>query len=160
MNPKVARKLGEVFAFAQVGVETLEKGRTALYELLGGTEFDRLLIESTGHMEQLQRIAGEMNVTDAVTEKAAATGDKLRRMRDLYVQDKWDDATELLEWGGFFEGAAIVHWSLVQGAAQSMAHRGLEQLSVDALTYHQEFLQNITDALNNVGQTIAIQLSA
>jgi len=67
------------------------------------------------HGDEVMRLATEGGVIDTTLAKATATEEKLKKMRDLYVADQWDNATELMEWSGFFEGAAIVHWALMRG---------------------------------------------
>jgi hypothetical protein len=54
-----------------------------------------------------------------VVTKANGTGTKLMKMRDIYIADQWRKPSEIAEWLGFFEGAAYVHWNLVDGAGES-----------------------------------------
>ena len=105
MNEFTAKKLGEVLAFATVGIETWEKGREAI-ESVFGEDTDRLIDASKKHRDTLGNIAESENVQDIVSKKLEGTGTKLRSMRDLYVGEEWHNPTELLEWSGFFEGAA------------------------------------------------------
>ncbi len=73
-------------------------------------------------------------------------------MRDLYVGDEWDNATELLEWSGFFEGAFIVHLALVRGSGESLDHENLITLTNEAIAYHYEVLEMVESELALVGQ--------
>lgn len=113
MNEFIAKKLGEVLAFAVVGKETFEKGKDAFVSVLGKEVFDEMIVETTKRIAAIEALAMENNAEEIVNTKLAGTGRKLREMRDLYVADQWDNPTELLEWSGFFEGAAVVHWALV-----------------------------------------------
>ena len=84
--------------------------------------------------------------------KASKTEEKLRSMRDLYVADQWDNATELMEWSGFFEGAAVVHWALVRGAAEGMNNEGLLTLAEECINWHYELIELAESELGATGQ--------
>src|SRR5690606_25418419 len=103
-----AKKLGEVLAFGFVLEDTIEKGEGALKEALGD-ELDSLIKGNKKHIESVKQIAEEKSVGEETLSKAEKTSEKLKAMRDLYVGDEWDNPVELMEWGGFFHGAAIVH---------------------------------------------------
>lgn len=141
MNEFAAKKLGEVLAFTSVGTDTIERGRTALVEALGAVRIAELQEKNHMHGESVLRIATDAGVADTTLAKAQKTGDKLKAMRDMYVGDQWDNATELLEWSGFFEGAAIVHWGLVKGVAEALNNEDLLLLSQEAITWHYELLE-------------------
>ena len=151
LNEFAAKKLGEVAAFARMGNETLKKGRPAFANIMSEDEIK--LIEETNdrHERAVYVIAGEYDVTAIVDTKAEATVEKLRAIRDLYVKDQWDNATELAEWSGFFEGAAIVHWSLVEGAGEGSSHQDLAKLAFEAKIHHEERLKKFENFLRNIG---------
>ena len=73
-------------------------------------------------------------------------------MRDMYVGDQWDNTTELLEWSGFFEGAAVVHWALVRGAAEGMNDETLMTLAEEGKNYRYELLELAENELEAKGQ--------
>lgn len=150
MNEFSAKKLGEVLAFADVGLETFDKGREAFEKTLG-ENFAHMREEIISHKDLLHSIADECHVLDIVMKKLESTGEKLRKMRDLYVGDEWDNPTELMEWSGFFEGAAIAHWQLVRGVSESTSHATLSSLSDRALKFHEDFFAIAKDALREVG---------
>lgn len=141
MNEFVAKKLGEVLAFTSVGTDTIERGRAALVEALGADKVQEMEEKNRLHGETVMKVATEAGVIDTTLAKAAKTEDKLKAMRDLYVGDQWDNATELLEWSGFFEGAAIVHWNLVKGCAQALDNENLLLLCQEGVTWHYELLE-------------------
>ena len=151
MNEFTAKKLGEVLAFAVVGIETFEKGKIALVSVLGEDEVTKLISQSSKHRDVILKIAGVGNVLDIVNKKLEGTGMKLRAMRDLYVGDQWDNPTELLEWSGFFEGAAVVHWSLVKGAGERTNNQEIKNLAEEAVALHKEILDMAITQLHNVG---------
>jgi hypothetical protein len=156
MNEFVAKKLGEVLAFAVVGKETFEKGKESFVKVLGAEVMDEMIAETTNRVERIQSIVAENHAEEIVNKKLEGTGKKLREMRDLYVADQWDNPTELLEWSGFFEGAAIVHWALVEGAAEALNHHSLKDLSKQGKEFHEMVLKNVEGLLNGVGQKRAI----
>jgi len=152
MNEFVAKKLGEVLAFNQVGTDTFEKGRDALVTALGEERYADIQDKNRLHAESIIGIATEAAMIDTTLAKAKATGEKLKAMRDLYVGDQWDNATELMEWSGFFEGAAVVHWALVRGAAEGMNDETLLELSNEGVNWHYELLEIAESELGTTGQ--------
>lgn len=131
-----ARKLGEVLAFARVGADTIERGRAALEETFGAEGVDALLAANLEHAEAIEGMAADAGMAEATLAKSEGTTAKLKQMRDLYVGDQWDNPVELMEWNGFFVGAAIVHWALVKGAAEGMGSDAMKALADQALGFH------------------------
>jgi hypothetical protein len=152
MNEFTAKKLGEVLAFAEVGMETFDKGRDAFVSVLGEEAVQSFVEESQIHADTIRSIAEKEGVSEIVMKKLDGTGSKLRAMRDLYVGDQWDNATELLEWSGFFEGAATVHWALVKGAAEAKADTDLITLAEAGRNRHHMILEKATELLYEVGK--------
>ena len=110
-------------------------------------------------MEQqgnIQDIATQNNILEQVQEKSLRTEDKIRKMQNLYLQDKWDDESELLEWMGFFEGAALVHWKLVEGLSQKAEDSYLSRIVNKGLTMHQALLFKISEAIRKLGNHQAV----
>ena len=157
MNEFVAKKLGEVLAFNQVGTDTFEKGKNALVAAIGEERFADVQDKNRIHAEAIIKIATDAGMIDTTTEKSAKTGEKLKAMRDLYVGDQWDNATELMEWSGFFEGAAVVHWALVRGAAEGMNNETLLELANEGVNWHYELLELAESELGTTGQNRAAQ---
>lgn len=153
MNEFTAKKLGEVLAFAEVGMETFERGRAAFVSVLGEEMVTSLMEESQIHADSIKKIAEDAGMTEVVMKKLDGTGAKLRAMRDLYVGDQWDNATELLEWSGFFEGAATVHWALVKGAGEATSNSDLMTLAEAGAERHHSILEKATALLHEVGKT-------
>jgi hypothetical protein len=73
-------------------------------------------------------------------------------MRDLYVGDQWQNPTELLEWSGFFEGAAIVHASLLSGLAAEEGHEELKSFAKEFLSFHKQIFEDVDDHLFTIGR--------
>ncbi len=156
MNEFVAKKLGEVLAFTRVGSDTLEKGHTALVEALGPDRVLDMEEKNRIHGEEIIRVATDAGMIDTTLAKATKTEDKLKQMRDLYVGDQWDNATELMEWSGFFEGAAVVHWALVRGAAEGMNNEGLMTLAEEGVNWHYELIELAEGELHLTGGDRAV----
>lgn len=158
MNEFIAKKLGEVLAFAEVGKETFERGRVAMEAGFGVERVAQILKDNTAHADTIRKIGREVGMSEIIEKKLQGTGDKLRAMRDLYVGDQWDNPTELMEWSGFFEGAAIVHWALVLGASEtlitlqkSLAHDDLLLLATAGSEFHHGIFHEATNYLHSVG---------
>lgn len=152
INEFVAKKMGEVLAFADVGNETIEKGKAALILALGEDEVMNLLDKNRIHADEIKKIAQDEGVMDIVLTKLESTGKKLRLMRDVYIAEKWDNATELLEWSSFFHGAGAAHWALVRGAAETLDGETLIELAEEAQNFHHEMLDTACSELEEVGQ--------
>jgi hypothetical protein len=152
MNEFTAKKLGEVLAFCRVGVETLERGGAALASVSTEEKVQEWALELKDQAQQIESLTQEKEIT---LQKAEATGKKLVAMRDMYVGDEWDNPAELLEWSGFFEGAAIVHWALVQGAADALDNSSLADLAEDARSFHEDMLIGVSESLENIGNSKA-----
>ncbi len=152
MNEFVAKKLGEVLAFTQVGTDTYEKGKSALTAALGAERCMDIEEKNRIHGEALMKVATDAGMIDVTLAKAAKTNEKLKQMRELYVGDQWDNATELMEWSGFFEGAAIVHWALVRGCAEGMNDETLLELANEGVNWHYELLEMAEGELATTGQ--------
>lgn len=155
-NEFVAKKLGEVLAFAKIGEEVFERGRRALEEVFTEKGINEMLHSVSEHRVAIENLAQDMGTTDITIPKSEKTADKLREMLRLYVGEKWDNPTELLEWHGFFEGAAIIHWKLVQGAAEALDHVRLKELAKTGLEFHENFLSEVSKQIKNVGAKKAL----
>lgn len=152
MNEFVAKKLGEVLAFANIGLDTATKAEQALKTAFGEDLFDKLVTSNQSHFEQINKIASDAQVAEIVNKKLEGTGTKLKAMRDLYIGTEWDNPTELLEWSGFFEGAGIVHWQLVLGAGKAINSPNIITLAQEALTLHRELFSTAETKLKEVGE--------
>ncbi|MCU0660067.1 MAG: hypothetical protein MUD00_00400 [Candidatus Pacebacteria bacterium] len=155
LNEFTAKKLGEVIAFSRVGKETFERGRSAMTRVFGSDETERLIEENNTLAERITIIAEESGVNDTVQSKATATSEKLRAMRDLYVGDQWDNETELMEWSGFFEGAAIVHFALVLGASEKVDNAAIRHIAQDGIALHRKILTHAETMLRENGKVRA-----
>lgn len=155
MNEFTAKKLGEVLAFTDVANNTIEQGKNALVQVLGEERVLDMVEKNRIHGEEIIRIATDNGVIDTTLAKAKKTTEKLIAMRDLYVADQWDNATELMEWSGFFEGAAVVHWALIRGCAETLNDEAFITLATEGVTYHYELLELAESELGSVGQNKA-----
>lgn len=155
MNEFSAKKLGEVLAFGLVLEDTIERSGPALKEALGD-ELSTLSENNKKHIESVRQIAKEKNVEEITLAKAEKTKSKLIQMRDLYIGDDWDNPVELMEWGGFFHGAAIVHWQLVLGVAETLNDSVLKKLADDASEQHEDILEIAGKILKESGKKRAI----
>jgi hypothetical protein len=151
MNQFSAKKLGEVLAFARGGLYILKNGQAALEKIFGAAFIQASTKMTMDQQKQIGEFAEHNQVLDAVNTKADRTEEKLKQMQDLYLQDKWDDESELLEWMGFFEGAALVHWKLVEGVAQYTDDSALPKLARAGLMMHQDLLFKIAEAIRKIG---------
>jgi hypothetical protein len=151
MNEFTAKKLGEVLAFAVVGKEIFEKGKDALTEVLTAEGVRNDTDRAQLHADAITGLAEEKGVSEITLPKSEKTAEKLRSMLDLYVGDQWDNPAELLEWLGFFEGAALIHWKLVEGAASALGDSKLKELASTGVNFHQNLLTQVSTSIRDLG---------
>lgn len=152
MNEFTAKKLGEVLAFTTVGIETIQKAGQPFIDVVGPDFVAEYIEKNTIHGEEIKALAEAGGMLEVTTTKHGKTSEKLRKMRDLYIGDEWENPTEVLEWLGFFEGAAQVHWALVQGAGRVMESDALIALSAEGEETHHQFLDQVASELESVGE--------
>jgi len=155
MNNHMWKKLGEVKAFGRVGIDFLENGRSGLApDVFSADEIDQLITANNQHVEKIADIAKDNDASDTVDTKAEKTIVKLEKLQDSYLtdEDDWQDPLELLEWSGFFYGGAIVHWSVIAGAAESADISALDTLAETGLEFHHEMLHTSKDAIAELAQ--------
>jgi hypothetical protein len=151
MNEFGAIKLGEVLAFEKLGKFTFERGKNSLLSLFSVNVIADFVMNYDEFIINIKRIAEGHNVTEITLPKSEKTLDKLKKMQDLYIGDEWDNAIEICEWSGFYEGASIVHWELVLGVALKNKDKDLESLSLKALRFHNESFRMFSDKLRANG---------
>src|SRR5690242_10793908 len=99
MDEFLAKKIGELVAFAEVEIETLKKGKTAFSKVLSSKKLDSFSEENLKHADILRKIAADSGSIDSVMKKSDSTGMQLRSMRDSYLKEEgWDEPIELFEW--------------------------------------------------------------
>ncbi|MCA9397554.1 hypothetical protein KC573_01890 [candidate division WWE3 bacterium] len=151
IKEQAARKIGEVLAFSEIGLDLLERGETALENVFEADFLDDCTESFETQKEDLLRIASKLDVEQIVLDKADSTKNKVFSMQELYLKGEWDDAVEVLEWMGFFEGGALVHWGLIKGVADTHRIGQLTTVAEDALDFHQEFVRQIVTQLFELG---------
>lgn len=156
INEFSAKKLGEVLAFCRIGLSTIDQGNIALTQALGMQDVKNRRDQLTKFASEIEKIATEAECSEITIPKADKTEAKLASMRELYVGDEWDNAAELLEWSGFYDGAAIVHWALVQGVGDTIKNPELTDLAHTAMNFHDQVLKSTSNNLQEVGQTKSI----
>jgi hypothetical protein len=157
INDTVAKKLGEVLAFNRVGQDTIDKGRAVLTEVLGAERIEDMEEKFRIHGEGILKFATENAVIDTVLRESSAHEEEFKKIRELYIGDNWNSAGELLEWSGWFEGAAIVHWAFIFGAAQALGDEELMTFAEEGKNYRYELLELAESELEAKGQDKATQ---
>ncbi len=156
MNEFAAKKLGEVMAFARVGEEIFERGRAALEGVFTVHGVNQILHAISEHLVGLNDLAEVLGTAETTNAKCEKTSEKLRKMMELYVGEEWDNPAELLEWLGFFEGAALIHWKLVAGAAESLEHVDMQKLADTGVDFHQKLLADVGAKIHEIGAKKAL----
>lgn len=152
MSEFAAKKLGEVLAFCRVGVALAEKSDSSINSALGKGESAKFTSTLTAHAVELEKLARENGIEEITLPKADKTGQKLSSMMELYMGNEWDNPSEIMEWLGFYEGSAVVHWQLVLGVAEQLKHSQLKGLSKKAIDFHKDMLGKVAKALKKIGK--------
>lgn len=146
MNEFIAKKLGEVLAFSRVGQALLERGGEGFEQIWSQEQLAEIAVKL---FEQQQIL--EQDASDITLKKAEATGSKLTGMAETYIGDEWANPAELLEWLGFFEGAAVVHWRLVEGAAEQADDAELAKLAHLGVELHSWWMAEVGEKIKQLG---------
>jgi hypothetical protein len=150
MNERMARKMGELKAFCMLGQELFQKGGAALENAFGKEKVIEIIAALSKQEEEIDTFIQTTEFADAMNEKAEKTRTKVGGMAETYIGEAWNDATELCEWLGFFEGAAIVHFSLVYGKAEKVSLSEVMSLTKAGMEFHQNLLENITETIQTL----------
>jgi len=150
MNEKIAKKIGEAYAFSVVLKEIKEKTPGVFTELFD-TESEKISDVSINQISSLEKLSEEFSMKDVVIIKAEKTSKKISEMGDFYVGDDWDDSAEVLEWMSFFLGAAIVHWQLILGAAKKIENTEFVSISKDGVDYYSQLLDKAKIKAEEIG---------
>lgn len=155
MNEFVAKKMGEVVAFERIGIETMERTEAAFMTIFGAEQMGAIVERRQHRIRAVLGAAEEAGIAEVTNAKAEKTAQKLTNMRDMYIGDEWENEAEIAEWLGFFEGAAWVHWSLVEGAAEARGLAALTAVATEAVTEHQNLLNAVSAFLHARGKSKA-----
>jgi len=155
MNEKVAKKIGEAYAFAQVLSETFTSNQSVMEDLFGAHAGNMLEI-TKAQTEELESIAADANMAEVVLPKAERTGTKISKMADMYVGDEWDNPVEVLEWMSFFVGGAIVHWQLIAGSAEAMDHDHMGNIAGIGTEYYATLMGRLREYAIEIGKQRAV----
>ena len=148
ITEKQLRKLGEVLAFEKLLVDTMKRGQSSLSQLLSESEITDTYIGTANKSAQMvQEYAEKYGGWQVVSAKAEKTLEKLTKMRDMYIGDSWDEAAEVLEWMGFQEGAAVVHWGLIEKVAKDIEDADLESFAEEVTTFHHDLLHKVKEII-------------
>ena len=153
INERTAKKIGEVLAFAKCGLDTFERGKKALQEI-SKDGYDNYIEDSNKFIKKISDIADEYEVGEMIDRKADKTLEKLKTMRDLYIGDEWDNPVEILEWHGFFFGAGMVHWALVESSARQSDINNLTTLAEEGVAFYHEQLMTTVSELKLLGRKL------
>lgn len=151
MNEKVAKKIGEAYAFAQVLQDTYQSNESVMHDLFGSHASEIVSITEI-QIASLHAIADETEMTSIVVPKSERTVEKINKMADMYVGDEWDNPVEVLEWMSFFVGGAIVHWQLIAGSGEAMGHQGLFELASNGASYYSDLMEQLREYSIEVGK--------
>lgn len=147
MNEFVAKKLGEVHALSNIGIECFERSKDGFSDVMEAADAQEFVTK----LSEFRSVAGAKG-SDVTVGKSEKTTVKLRGMMEAYIGDEWDNPVEILEWLSFFLGSASAHWSLVSGAASGIADNELKATATDASAYYKAKLEYVIQKLNSVGE--------
>lgn len=149
MDKKLAEKLGELLAFANSSAETFEKGAKSLAKVFKESEVKSIITKDQIHAGTLLDLSKAHEVKTLVSDKAQKSEKKLGEMRKIYLEDAWDEPTEVLEWLGFSEGSALVHWSLVLEMAEEAQLKDVSEFAATGSEFHEDLLKKVSKAIRS-----------
>jgi hypothetical protein len=154
MNQFTARKLGEVKAFAVVGVDIIKRSREALERSLATAEVERVLQTIDKQKEVLEIIIYDSKEKDLINTKAEGTIAKIESMSGVYMkkEEDWQDPAEVLEWLGFFIGGAIVHFYLAAAAGRGSGLVEISAFAEEAAEFYEDFLEDVSSAIGRLAE--------
>jgi len=150
MTEKVAKKVGEAYAFGQILADTFADNTDVMTKIFGDRASD---INATTELQRtsLQKRAKHYDKDSVVLTKATKTATKITTMGEMYVGDDWDDPAEVLEWMSFFVGGAIVHWQLLIGSAQAMGDEEFLHIVHTGVEYYTDLLEQLKSYAITIG---------
>ncbi len=155
MNEKVAKKVGEAYAFASVLEETFTRNESVMRSLFDS--YADLMKETVqSQQDELRSIAEEFGMSEVVLPKAERTSVKIQNMADMYVGDEWDNPVEVLEWMSFFVGGAVIHWQLIAGSAEAMGHESFLGVAQEGTDYYHSLLDELKEYAISIGKERAV----
>jgi len=151
MKKSFVQKLGEILAFSQRGVEIYQKNRSPLQAALDPTEIDNVIHKnqeiSNKLVETLKKSPDAADATETeMQEKAEKSIKKFKAMEDVYLEGSKEPA-EVMEWLGFFEGSAMVHFSLVHDMAKEEKLDDFAGIAKDGEKFHHDTLHKIRKSI-------------
>lgn len=152
MTEKIAKKIGEAYAFSEVLNNLKEANGAVITDLVSEEIATKISSATESHKTQLLEVISSGELAEIVTTKAAKTGAKITEMGEFYVGDDWDDAAEVLEWLSFFVGAAIIHWRLILGAAKKMEHAEFEKVSAEGVEFYEKVFEVLKTRAEKIGE--------
>lgn len=152
MNDFTAKKLGEVFAFVELVIDTQQKGKDGFLQAIDQATYDNFVAEATALRDRIGAAPQEFDKDQVMKEKSARTLAKITKARDEYINGSWDDPIELYEWLSFNAGAGTGHASEVAGAAKAMGNDKLLELNEDATRFFDTLLETCKTYLHQAGQ--------
>ncbi len=150
MDEKLAKKTGEIKAFTLLGIELFQKSKTALEEVFGSDGVNQIVHDLETHLEKINTEIERTEFASIIEEKTQKTKEKVGGMEETYIADKWDDPTELCEWLGFFEGAALVHFNLVSALSVNKNLDTLTRIADEGTLFHHNLLDKIKDSIKKL----------
>jgi ElaB/YqjD/DUF883 family membrane-anchored ribosome-binding protein len=118
MNTKTAKKVGEAHAFLEALNNLYRNYENVMTDVFQGSPDEHIGAHSK-LQQLLQDVSRENDQEDVMTEKSSKTVVKIEKMGETYVGDEWDNPVEVVEWLSFLLGAAVVHWQVIAGSAES-----------------------------------------
>lgn len=151
MNEKIAKKVGEAYAFATVLSDTFTNNQSVMTEIFGD-KAESILEVTTIQKKELEKISEQYHLKEIVLTKAEKTGAKITSMGEMYVGDDWDDAAEVLEWMSFFVGGAIVHWQLITGGARIIKDEHFSNVAGVGTDYYGGLMEQLKSYAITIGE--------
>lgn len=150
MDEKLAKKIGEIKAFTLLGIGLFEKSKDALTQVFGVDDMNQISHDLEVQLQSINEEISNSEFLEIIEEKTQKTKEKVSGMQSTYIGDKWNDSTELCEWLGFFEGAALVHFSLVSALSINKNLESLTHFANEGAIFHHNLLEKVKESIKKL----------
>ena len=152
MNEFSAKRLGEILAFVDALLYTCDKGKGALTSILGEEHLLEIVRISRSHKDSVHTISDRAKVLHSVMNKLEIKGDELNKLKDINIENDWENSTKVLQWLGYLEGMTILHASAFVGISVEIGHAELRSFADSYNTYHKELFNYITNLFHDISR--------
>lgn len=151
MNEFTAKKLGEVYAFITLVLDTYHQGNPGFSKVFDEDTLKQRIVVLASLRDELAQIVEGFGQSETMQTKSERTLSKITRARDEYIDGRWDNLVELYEWFSFNAGAGGAHASEVVGASTAINNAEMIRTTKQIEAYFDDLLIECKEFLYKIG---------